>query len=219
MRAARRQEFVARYRLPSGVGRKLQRKLGESSDLSIAFRGLDQWLRLHVAAPGLLAMPSKAVDQLWHDFILHTQEYQDFCRQAYGRTLHHSPEQSMNATTSQVLHGESMGRTFAMACADGGIRLPQMLDLPILFQVDTALAVSDGQQWILDCEHAHCTSAPPENCVRHQVRPFFPERLPLQRDPVTGHWLLPKNQRFSMSESNGLGPYVSGGGHSCDGHA
>jgi hypothetical protein len=146
-RATRRKEFVATYRLPSAVGRKLRRKLGESTDLGIAFRGLHQWLRLHVAPPGLLAMPSNPVDQLWHDFILHTQDYQAFCRQAYGRTLHHSPEQSMSSTMLEALHGEGIGRSFAMACADEGIRLPQMLGLPVLFQVNTALAMPDGQQW------------------------------------------------------------------------
>ena len=94
-----------------------------------------------MAAPGMLAMPSKAVDFLWHDFILHTEDYQDFCRHAYGRTLHHSPESSMSADDLEALNGEGISRTFAMACADGGIRLPKTLELLILFQGDTALAI------------------------------------------------------------------------------
>ena len=219
MRMARRQEFVATYHLPKGVGRKLQRKLGHSTDLGIAFRGLHQWLRLHVAAPGLLAMPSTAVDELWHDFILHTEAYQEFCHKAYGRTLHHSPEQSMETATRKTLQGEGIGRTFAMACADGGIRLPQMLTLPILFQVDTALAMPDGQQWVLDCGHSGCSAKSPTHCVRHQVRPFIPKHLPLQRDPITGRWLLPKTQKFSMGEGNmSSGAGSAGGGPACGGH-
>jgi len=217
MRTARRQEFVATYRLPKGVGRKLQRKLGQSTDLGIAFQGLHQWLRLHVAAPGLLAMPSTAVDELWHDFILHTEEYQDFCRKAYGRTLHHSPEQSMETTALDALQGEGIGRTFAMACADGGIRLPQMLGLPILFQVDTALTMTDGQQWVLDCGHSDCSAISPTHCVRHQVRPFIPKHLPPQRDPMTGRWLLPQTQKFSMGEGN-MSAGVGCGGAACGGH-
>jgi hypothetical protein len=219
MRAARRQEFVATYRLPSGIGRKLQRKLGESTDIGIAFRGLHQWLRLHVAAPGLLAMPSKAVDQLWHEFILHTRDYQDFCRQAYGRTLHHSPEESMNTTTREALYGDGIARTFAMACADEGIRLPQMLGLPTLFQVDTALALPDAQRWVLDCGHSDCSAISPTHCVRHQVRPFIPKHLPLQRDPITGQWLLPKSQKFSMGGGNmSAGAGWSSNGPTCGGH-
>ena len=73
-----------------------------------------------------------------------------------------------------------------------GIRLPQMLALPILFQVDTALAMPDGQQWVLDCGHSDCSAVPPTRCVRHQVRPFIPKYLPPQRDPVTGQWLVPR---------------------------
>jgi hypothetical protein len=211
VRTARRQEFVATYRLPKGVGRKLQRKLGYATDLGIAFRGLHQWLRLHVAAPGLLAMPSTAVGELWHDFILHTEEYQDFCRQAYGRTLRHLPEKSMETATPKALHGEGVGRTFAMACADGGIRFPQMLGLPVLFQVDTALAMPDGQQWVLDCGHWNCSAISPARCVRHQVRPFIPKHLPLQRDPVTGKWLLPKTQKFSIGKGR-VGDIAAGAG-------
>ena len=31
------------------------------------------------------------VDELWHAFILHTQEYQDFCAKNFGELIHHSP--------------------------------------------------------------------------------------------------------------------------------
>ena len=36
-------------------------------------------------------MPSQAVDVLWHEFILYTKAYDDFCRKAFGRFLHHTP--------------------------------------------------------------------------------------------------------------------------------
>jgi len=115
------------------------------------------------------------------------------------------------------LQGEGIGRTFAMACADGGIRLPQMLGLPILFQVDTALTMTDGQQWVLDCGHSDCSAISPTHCVRHQVRPFIPKHLPPQRDPMTGRWLLPQTQKFSMGEGN-MSAGVGCGGAACGGH-
>ena len=37
-------------------------------------------------------MPSHAVDEAWHGFILCTARYSAFCQQAYGRFLHHHPE-------------------------------------------------------------------------------------------------------------------------------
>ncbi|MBI5339625.1 MAG: hypothetical protein HZB45_18270 [Mycolicibacterium rufum] len=62
--------------------------------------GLRQWLRC--CAPALrdgqvIGMPSRAVDEAWHGFILCTARYSRFCEQAYGRYLHHHPEGSAPA--------------------------------------------------------------------------------------------------------------------------
>lgn len=135
-REARRQEFVATYQLPEGLGHDLSQRYPDVASVEIALRGLRQWLRLHVAAPELLAMPSRAVDLLWHEFILDTEAYQGFCRQAYGRPLHHAPGRSMDVDHARLLSGEAMARTFGMACIDEGILMPATVGLPILFSVD-----------------------------------------------------------------------------------
>jgi hypothetical protein len=216
-KAARRQEFVATYELPKGIGQDLKRELGESAEMGIAFKGFRQWLRLHVAAPGMLAMPSRAVDTLWHDFILHTEAYQDFCHHAYGRTLHHSPGRSLDAEDSELSNGEGIGRTFAMACQDQGIRLPSMAGIPVLFSVDTELAIPGGLQWILDCGRSTCAANLPVHCIRHQVRPFIPKHLPLQRDPSTGRWLIPRHEEFSLG-GGATSAYNFPEGPTCGGH-
>jgi hypothetical protein len=36
-------------------------------------------------------MPSQVADDLWHEFILFTKNYDAFCRQAFGGFFHHSP--------------------------------------------------------------------------------------------------------------------------------
>ena len=56
-------------------------------------------------------------------------------------------------------------------------------------------------------------------CVRHQVRPFIPKNLPMQRDPKTGQWLVPKSQKFSMGGGNMSAGAYSSGGAACGGHA
>lgn len=56
--------------------------------------GLRQWLRCCAAAlrhDQVIGMPSHAVDEAWHGFILCTRRYQSFCDQAYGRFMHHTP--------------------------------------------------------------------------------------------------------------------------------
>lgn len=57
--------------------------------------GLRQWLRCCGAAmldKQIIGMPSHAVDEAWHGFILCTARYARFCRVAYGKFLHHHPE-------------------------------------------------------------------------------------------------------------------------------
>jgi hypothetical protein len=67
--------------------------------------GLRQWLRC--CAPALrdgrvIAMPSHAVDEAWHGFILCTARYSAFCDDAYGRFLHHHPEGGAPAGSSAL---------------------------------------------------------------------------------------------------------------------
>lgn len=38
-----------------------------------------------------VAMPSKVIDSAWHEFILHTRAYEEWCRSAFGKTMHHTP--------------------------------------------------------------------------------------------------------------------------------
>jgi hypothetical protein len=57
--------------------------------------GLRQWLRCAGAAlrdGQVIGMPSHAVDEAWHGFILCTASYAAFCDAAYGRFLHHHPD-------------------------------------------------------------------------------------------------------------------------------
>ncbi len=35
--------------------------------------------------------PSVAVDELWHTFIVHTEEYTKFCNTFFGKYMHHRP--------------------------------------------------------------------------------------------------------------------------------
>jgi hypothetical protein len=57
--------------------------------------GLRQWLRCAGAAlhdRQVIGMPSRAVDEAWHGFILCTARYNRFCDTAYGQFLHHYPD-------------------------------------------------------------------------------------------------------------------------------
>jgi hypothetical protein len=83
---------VAALELPEPVWRSCPWEPRELIDT-----GLRQWLRCCAAAMRdgeTIGMPSHAVDEAWHGFILCTARYATFCDAAYGRFLHHHPEGS-----------------------------------------------------------------------------------------------------------------------------
>jgi len=44
--------------------------------------------------------PSKSIDEMWHQFILHSRAYLDFCNKA-GMFLHHEPSESSDGEMYQ----------------------------------------------------------------------------------------------------------------------
>lgn len=48
-------------------------------------------------------MPSKLVDGAWHEFILDSVSYVEFCDQAFGEYLHHTPEETMGTPMRHAL--------------------------------------------------------------------------------------------------------------------
>ena len=59
-----------------------------------AFNEFKKYIVLVQLSGKKLAMTSKAVDAVWHQFILFTQEYHDFCNKFLGSYLHHRPNTS-----------------------------------------------------------------------------------------------------------------------------
>ena len=44
-----------------------------------------------VAVSKEFVSPPPAVDVAWHAFLLHTRDYEAYCRERYGRIIHHQP--------------------------------------------------------------------------------------------------------------------------------
>lgn len=51
-----------------------------------------RFLELHVAYPNTTIVPGKVVDKVWHDHILHTRDYIQFCEKSFGSYFHHDPK-------------------------------------------------------------------------------------------------------------------------------
>jgi hypothetical protein len=95
-----------------------------------------------------IAMPSRAVDSAWHEFILHTELYAQFCEQAFGRFLHHRPAEGMESQTEAQL---AMTYTYEQACIMFTISVKHPAKLPPLFALDARLRIPQGFIYSLDC--------------------------------------------------------------------
>ncbi|GAA4241544.1 hypothetical protein GCM10022254_70830 [Actinomadura meridiana] len=49
------------------------------------------WLRAVAENPGVRLGMSETVDPGWHAFLLHSQDYAEFCAETFGYFLHHVP--------------------------------------------------------------------------------------------------------------------------------
>lgn len=127
---AERADFIRKYTFPSGLRFRLDQAHPSFSGEQIALmlEGLRAYFQLVVANPrARLGMPSKAVDSAWHEFILLTQNYADFCNKAFGKFLHHTPHNGNQKEERDALaqtYGLSLGATnVAGASATSGAKV------------------------------------------------------------------------------------------------
>jgi hypothetical protein len=93
-------------------------------------------------------MPSQAADGLWHEFILFTRNYQNFCDDAFGRFLHHTPAVKLGAVKSD---NEGLRRVWWYSCLEENINPRNATRLPLLFALDRKLGIANGFIYDLDC--------------------------------------------------------------------
>ncbi len=100
-------------------------------------QGLREYFLLcHRAGQRMVAMPSQAVDVVWHEFILFTRAYQGFCRRALGRFLHHVPAEAMRTPTDAQ---DGIKRAWRLACHREGLDPKTPERLPLIFALDAML--------------------------------------------------------------------------------
>lgn len=147
----RRRQFIRNYRLPAGLIQRLQKRRPGLSRAQC--QQVDQALRQFFLAylnggRKFVSMPSQVTDELWHEFILYTRHYQQFCRQAFGRFLHHTPAVVLSADKRD---NTGLRRCWSQCCKLDDINPRQALVLPLLFAIDSQLGIADGFHYLPDC--------------------------------------------------------------------
>lgn len=108
-KARKRERFVSGYEFPDYLWKRVEKRLPDLSEKEIELveRGLREWFICCAWRWGtVLGMPSRAADEAWHEFILDTRCYTNFCVGAFGEYLHHTPDEAM--TTPM---GDALGET------------------------------------------------------------------------------------------------------------
>jgi hypothetical protein len=147
----RRIAAIDAYVFPHGVRERVARRYPHLSeqDLDLVFVALRDYFHLcRQAGRRLLAMPSQVVDVAWHEFILFTRHYDAFCRSALGRFLHHTPAEAMPSPTQA---SDGIRRSWRLACRRAGLDPRAATALPLLFAIDSRLAIPDGFRYALNC--------------------------------------------------------------------
>jgi hypothetical protein len=140
--------------------RKTHPGLTEKDEFLVA-RALRSFFLVHLrTASAGIGMPSRIVDDLWHEFILDTRQYHTFCEQAFGAYFHHIPAAKMVPGISQ---DAGMRRTWRYACLEENINPEHPTRLPLLFAIDQKLAIANGNIYSLEkppqASAASCGSA------------------------------------------------------------
>ena len=149
---AKREKLIGKFEFPKGIVSKIIEKyphLDEhQADQVIA--GMREYFHVcNTANHKMIAMPSQAVDEAWHEFILFTREYKRFCEKALGRFLHHTPAEAMKSRTAAQ---RSIQRAWKFSCAREGIAPKAPKKLPLLFALDSLLNIPDGFNYSLNCK-------------------------------------------------------------------
>lgn len=147
--AARREKRIRAYVFSGSLFEKLKEKHKhlELKDCQLVARALREFFLAHLkSGRRYVGMPSRVVDDLWHEFILDTREYRRFCDDAFGRYFHHTPATSMGKADNE---DAGLRLTWRYACIEENINWRKATRLPLLFAIDEKLKIAAGFHYTL----------------------------------------------------------------------
>jgi hypothetical protein len=150
-RVAQQEKHIREYRWPPGLLEKLEKQHGFGrKESSLVQQGLRHFFLAYLLSGGKhVAMPSQVADDLWHEFILYTREYTQFCEAAFGEYLHHSP--AIVLKPEHKRSNEGLRRVWWRCCQEESIDPANPTRLPLLFALDRKLGIRNGFHYHPDC--------------------------------------------------------------------
>jgi hypothetical protein len=146
-----RERLIRESPLPQFLKRKLRETYPHLSgkDADLVERGLRQFfMACSRSERQFVAMPSKSVDAMWHEFILHTQAYEHWCQLTLGHFLHHTPAEALGKKADR---NDGLRRAWYWSCREEAINPRRPTRLPLLFALDGKLGIEGGFTYVPDC--------------------------------------------------------------------
>jgi hypothetical protein len=153
----KRLHFIKTYAFHPVLKDKVREKYPHLSeeDADVVMAALrDYFIICRMGNHRLISMPSKVADVAWHEFILCTRWYDEFCKKAFGRFLHHTPNVAMKSPNGQ---GVGLQRAWKLACMNEKINPQHPTKHPLLFGIDAQLHIPDGLHYSLDPKDPNAT--------------------------------------------------------------
>lgn len=156
LRVARaRETYIRTFNFPRGIFAKIIIKYPHltQKEMELVSVGLRQFFMAYLkSGKQYVSMPSQIADELWHEFILHTKNYQAFTQRAFGSFFHHVPAAVLsNQSQSNV----GLRRCWKYVCVEEHINPIKPLRLPLLFALDAKLNIGNGYHYVADCRGLH----------------------------------------------------------------
>jgi len=148
----RRAEFIRTYHWPAGLLERLEKHRAGMArkDSALVSRGLRQFFVAYLMiGKRHVSMPSQVADDLWHEFILYTRDYDAFCRRAFGGFLHHTPAVVLGEHRKS---NEGLRRVWWYCCKYENINPVNPTRLPLLFALDSKFNIANGFVYQPDCK-------------------------------------------------------------------
>lgn len=108
-------------------------------------QGFKDYLALHAMQNRAFAMPSHAVDALWHAMLTFPDRYDKLCKDTIGKPLIHRPYVPNASTADAAEQEKQLLEAWRYSCMLHGFDPRNASSLPRLFAIDAALAWSGGQ--------------------------------------------------------------------------
>ena len=212
----RREAYIRTFELPYGLFDKLREKRPSLTlkDCQLVAHALRQFfLAYQKSGRKFVSMPSQVADDLWHEFILYTRHYQAFCTRAFGGFLHHSPAVTLGTNRHD---NAGLRRVWWHCCIEDNINPRRPSRLPLLFAIDSKLAIAGGFAYVADCEGVRRAGAKSDGSAVHCGGDFSSSSVDGSTEGF-GADGSGSDVSGGGGESGGGGSSGDGGGSSCGG--